>query len=81
MTAFYGFDCFAISDLAFVGLTAHQGRFLARRMREQSQAAGVQPTVDQVYQWILAETEDEEQAQTAATQYASDLLKAGRTPG
>lgn len=50
-------------------------------MREQAQAAGAQLTVDQVYQWTLAETECEEQAQAAATQYASELLKAGRTPG
>ncbi len=54
---------------------------MARKLREQALANGAQPTVDQVYEWTLAETESEETAQQAATAYASDLLKAGRTPG
>ena len=81
MSEFYGFNCFDVSPLAFVGLAAHHGRFLARRLREQAQASGAELTVDQMHDLVFAETESEDEAQAAATRYAASLLKAGRTPG
>jgi len=50
-------------------------------MRERAQASGADLTVDQVHDLVLAETESEDEAQAAATRYAADLLKSGRTPG
>jgi hypothetical protein len=49
-------------------------------MRQRCQAAGTQLTVDMVYQLTLVETESEERAQRAASDYAAELMRAGETP-
>jgi hypothetical protein len=40
----------------------------------------VRLSIDQVYDLVLAETEDERQASKAASGYAAALLRKGQTP-
>jgi hypothetical protein len=63
-----------------MALWAHMPRLEARRTRQRCQAAGTRLTVDMVYNLTLAETESEEKAQRAASDYAAELMRAGETP-
>jgi uncharacterized protein YciI len=60
-----------------LGLWANLGRLEAKRCRQRLQAAGRTLTVDQVHALTLAETESEEAAARAASDYACALLRAG----
>ena len=66
--------------MAELGLWMHLPRLRARRTRERLAAAGAQLSVDQVYNLTLAETESEDKASEAASAYAAELLRRGRTP-
>lgn len=56
-------------------------RLEARRTRRQLAYRGdVRLTVDQVYDLVFAETDDEQQASKAASGYAAALLRKGQTP-
>lgn len=56
-------------------------RLEARRTRRELALRGdVRLSVDQVYELILAETDDPRQASKAASQYAAAILRSGQTP-
>ena len=70
-----------MTEWEVLGYEAHVRRLEARRTRRALAFRGdVRLTVDQVYDLVLAETEDERQASKAASGYAAALLRKGQTP-
>jgi len=70
-----------LSEWEVLGFEQNMRRMEARRTRRQlAFGADVRLTVDQVYELVLAETEDERQASKAASGYAAALLRKGQTP-
>lgn len=64
-----------------LGYEAHLRRLEARRLRRSLAYRGdVKLSVDQVYDLVLAETDDVRQASRAASQYAAALLRSGHKP-
>lgn len=70
-----------MTQLEVLGFAQNMRRLEAKRTRRQLALRGdVRLTVDQVYELVLAETEDERQASKAASSYAAALLRKGQTP-
>ncbi len=63
-----------------LGYEANLPRLEARRTRRGLAGRDVRLTVDQVYDLVLAETEDPAAASKAASQYAAALLRRGERP-
>lgn len=70
-----------MSRWELLGYAENMRRLEARRTRRRlAYSPDVRLTVDQVYDLILAETDDERQASRAASGYAAALLRKGQTP-
>ena len=69
-----------MTEAQLLGLWANMPRLEAKRRRRAVELSGARLSVDQVHDLVLAETEDLEQAQKAASDYAASLLRRGETP-
>lgn len=76
MAEFYGFNPFQLKDDQVLGLYDCLPRLEARRTRRQLQYSDVRLTPDQIYDLVLAETEDPKQAEAAHYQLARAQLLA-----
>jgi hypothetical protein len=63
-----------------LGYLENMRRLQAKRTRERLEFSQVKLSVDGLYNLILAETEDEAQAEKAARDYMAAQLRAGKTP-
>lgn len=63
-----------------MGLAANQPRLEARRIRQQLQLSGQRMSAEYLYDLVLLETGDEDEASRAAAALMSAELKAGLKP-
>jgi len=63
-----------------MGYAANMPRLEAKRVRQQLQLGGNRISADYLYDLVLLETGDEDEASRAAAELMSAELKAGLTP-